>query len=187
MTEPVFDADARAALVALYPESAGRIRHRLVGHPLFEFEALVRLARRLRPTDVEQNLADLPVGVDPADLTANGLSVADTIRSIERCGSWLVLKFVEQDPLYRALLDEVLDELAPLVAPATGPMLKREAFVFVSSPGAVTPFHFDPEHNILLQLRGEKVMTLFPPGDEQVADGRLHEAFHMGGHRNLPF
>ncbi|MDB5683971.1 MAG: transcriptional regulator [Sphingomonas bacterium] len=187
MTDAVFDAKARADFAALYPETAGRIHHRLVGHPLFEFDALVRLAQRMRPEDVEQNLADLPIGVDPAALADNGLSVADTIRSIEQCGSWMVLKFVEQDPVYRALLDQVLDELVPLVAPATGPMLKREAFIFVSSPGAVTPFHFDPEHNILLQLRGDKVMTLFPAGDEEVAEGRLHEAFHMGGHRNLPF
>ena len=64
MTEPVFDAQARTALAALYPEIAGRIRHGLVGHPLFEFEALVRLAQRIAPADVEHNLADLPVGID---------------------------------------------------------------------------------------------------------------------------
>jgi hypothetical protein len=28
----------------------------------------------------------------------------------------------------------------------------------------VTPFHFDPEHNILLQIRGRKTMTIFPAG-----------------------
>ena len=30
-------------------------------------------------------------------------------------------------------------------------------------------------------------MTVFPPGDEEVAGGVLHEAFHDGGHRNLPW
>ena len=187
MPNAVFDTEAHDAFAALYPEIAGRIRHSLVGHPLFELDALARLAQRMRPADVEQNLADLPIGIDPAEIADNGLPIAETIRSIAANGSWMVLKFVEQDSAYRALLDQILDELVPLVAPATGKMLKREGFIFVSSPGAVTPFHFDPEHNILLQLRGDKVMTLFPADDDELAGGRLHEAFHLGGHRNLPF
>ena len=187
MTDWMFDEAGRAAFAKLYPEEAGVVTHRLVGHPLFELEALVRLAGRMRPADVERNLGDLPIGVDPDAVRGNGLSVADTIRSIEDNGSWMVLKFVEQDPEYSALLDTVLGEIAPLVAPATGAMLKREGFVFVSSPGAVTPFHFDPEHNILLQLRGAKVMTVFPAGAHGPAGPEQHERFHLGGHRNLPY
>ncbi len=187
MTAQMFDAEGRAGFARLYPEQAGVVSHRLAGHPLFELEALVRLAGRMRPADVERNLGDLPIGVDPDAVRGNGLSVADTIRSIERNGSWMVLKSVEQDGEYRALLDAVLDEIEPLVAPRTGAMLKREGFVFVSSPGAVTPFHFDPEHNILLQMRGAKTMTVFPAGDDRIAGPELHERFHMGGHRNLPY
>ncbi len=187
MTRPVFDAQALADFRTLYPEAPGLLRHTLSGHPLFDLDALVRLAGRMRPQDVEQNIADLPIGVDPAAVRHNGLSVADTIRSIEQCGAWMVLKFVEQDPAYRALMEDALGELRPVVDPVTGPMLKMEGFIFISSPGAVTPFHFDPEHNILLQLRGKKVMTLFPAADEAVVNGAAHEAFHMGGHRNLPY
>jgi hypothetical protein len=186
MTE-IFDDAGRARFDALYPETAGVLTHRLAGHPLFELEALVGLAQRMRPVDVEQNLADLPVGVDPNDVRDNGLSFADTIRSIEENGSWMVLKFVEQDPAYKAVLDTLLDEIAPLAAPRTGPMLKREAFIFVSSPNAVTPFHFDPEHNILMQMRGSKTMTVFDPTDHDVVKPQAHEAFHRGAHRNLPF
>lgn len=185
--EAVFPDAARGALADLYPEQAGVLTHRLVGHPLFTLEALVALAERMRPVDVEQNTGALPVGIDPGAVQHNGLSVADTIRSIEENGSWMVLKFVEQDPVYRALLEDILGELRPLVAPCTGEMLKLEGFIFVSSPGAVTPFHFDPEHNILLQLRGSKTMTVFPAADAEIAHGRMHEAFHLGAHRNLPF
>jgi hypothetical protein len=183
----VFDTDACARFATLYPEQPGKIAHNLTGHPLFELEALVELSQRIRPVDVEQNLANLPIEVDPATVQHNGLSIADSIRSIEANGSWMVLKFVEQDPLYRALLDEILDELEPTVRPRTGAMIKREAFIFVSSPNAVTPFHMDPEHNILMQLRGEKVMTLFPAADPELTPGALQEEFHRGAHRNLPF
>jgi quercetin dioxygenase-like cupin family protein len=187
MPDPVFPDAARAALAAVYPEQPGILTHRLAGHPLFTLEALVALAERMRPADVEQNIGALPVGIDPADVRGNGLSPAETIRSIEANGSWMVLKFVEQDPAYRAVLEEVLGELRPIVEPRTGGMLKLEGFVFVSSPGAVTPFHFDPEHNILLQLRGHKTMTVFPADDAEIAPGEWHETFHRGGHRNLPF
>ena len=187
MTDAAFSAEALQAFRAIYPEQPGKLRHGLVGHPLFELEALVDLARRIRPVDAEYNRGDLPVGIDPAATPANGLSAEETIRSIEQCGSWMVLKFVEQDPVYRDLLHGVLAELHPVVEPVTGEMLKMEGFIFISSPGAVTPFHFDPEHNILLQLRGRKTMTVFPAGDERIASGAAHEAFHAGGHRNLPW
>jgi len=182
-----FSSMSLARLGALYPERAGVIGHQLIDHPLLRLEALAELAQRLRPVDVEYNRGDLPVGIDPAATPANGLSITETIRSIEHCGSWMVLKFVEQDPAYRSLLEETLAELRPLVTPATGRMLKQEGFIFISSPDAVTPFHFDPEHNILLQIRGKKVMTVFPQDDPAIVGGPLHEAFHRGGHRNLPW
>ncbi|WP_114951046.1 cupin-like domain-containing protein [Sphingosinicella terrae] len=185
MTKQAFAGAARETLSGAYPERPILLDHGLVGHPLLELDALVELARRIRPVDAEYNRGDLPVGLDPAQTPANGLSAEETLRSIEQCGSWMVLKFVEQDPVYRALLHEILAELEDTVRPTTGAMLKREGFIFVSSPGAVTPFHFDPEHNILLQIRGRKTMTVFPADDESLVSAEAHEAFHDGGHRNL--
>ena len=171
----------------LYPEVPGLIGHALAGHPMFELDALTALAGRMRRVDVEYNRGDLPIGVDPDATIGNGLSIADTIRGIEDNGSWMVLKFIEQDAAYRTLLDATLAELMPVVGPATGAMLKSEGFIFVSSPNVMTPFHFDPEHNILMQLRGTKTMTVFPADDETVVAGVEHERFHRGGHRNLPW
>lgn len=182
-----FDPSVRAGFRAAYPERPTLLDHGLVDHPLMQLDALAALAQRIRPVDVEYNRADLPVGIRAEDTPANGLSVEETIRSIEQNGSWMVLKFVEQDPLYRQLLGETLAELAEDVRPSTGAMLKQEAFLFISSPNAVTPFHFDPEHNILLQIRGTKTMTIFPAADEMLVSGSEHERFHEGGHRNLPW
>jgi hypothetical protein len=180
-----FNDESLRRFEAHYPEQPIRIDHGLADHPLLRIEALAELASRMRPADVEYNRGDVPVGLDPAATPSNGLSIAETIHSIEHCGSWMVLKFIEQDPAYRALLQATLAELEPIVKPVTGPMLKPEGFIFLSSPDAVTPFHFDPEHNILLQIRGNKVMNVFPAGDERFAPGEAHETFHSGGHRNL--
>jgi hypothetical protein len=185
-TEPVFDSAAPRCLCRALSRAARPYRPSSLG------PSRPSRSRRLRNSprgsisaQVEYNRGDLPVGIDPDAVPGNGLDIVETIRSIEQNGSWMVLKFVERDPLYRALLEETLAELRTVVEPVTGTMLKMEAFLFVSSPGSMTPFHFDPEHNILLQLRGTKVMTVFPADDDSIATGPQHETFHLGGHRNL--
>jgi hypothetical protein len=181
----IFPDEARGVFAAVYPDEAAKLSHGLAGHPLLSIEALAGLAERMPAASVEYNLGKLPLGVRPEDTPSNGLSLGETIRTIETNGSWAVLKNVERDAAYGALLDAALAELAPLVEARTGAMLNREAFIFLSSPGSVTPFHMDPEHNILLQIRGEKVMTVFPAGDEELVPALQSEAFHAGGHRNL--
>ena len=148
-------------------------------------EALARLGEALPAKSVEYNKGDLPVGVAPDEVQSNGLSIGDTIREVEQSGSWAVLKNIEVMPEYGALLLDLLGELRPHIEEKTGEMLRPQGFVFVSSPNAVTPYHFDPEHNILLQLRGSKVMTQFPAGDPEFAPDQTHETYHTGGPRNL--
>src|SRR3546814_5379175 len=61
-------------------------------------------------------------------------------------------------------------------------MLTPQGFLFISSPGSITPYHFDPEHNILLQLRGTKVMNVWPAGDERFAPRTQHERYRSEEH-----
>lgn len=143
------------------------------------------LAERMPESQVEYNLGKLPLGVRPEETPNNGLTLGETVRTIDTNGSWVVMKNVECDPEYAAMLDAALAELTPMVARKTGPMLHREAFIFLSSPDSVTPFHMDPEHNILLQIEGEKTMTVFSAGDPVLVPPQQSEGFHAGAHRNL--
>jgi cupin-like protein len=183
---PIFNEGDLDRLRDYYPERPGKLSHQLAGHPLLTLEALVELGKRMPREDVEYNAGDLPYGVDPEAVGDNGLSVEETIRGIEECGSWMVLKHVDRDPAYKALLEEALGELAGAIEPVSGEMLCKVGFIFVSSPGAVTPFHLDPEHNVLLQIRGRKTIMIVP-GDESVVPPEKHEAYHVGGHRNVPW
>ena len=188
MADPVFSAQALAVLADAYPARATKLSHNLAGHSMLALDNLVQLAILLPADSVEHNQGNLPIGIDPKDIPTAALNVADTIRSIEENGSWMVLKRIEQHPDYAHLLHETLAELEHLVGPRTGAMLGLEGFIFISSPGSVTPFHFDPEHNILMQMRGTKTMTVFASGDDQFASAELHERFHLGAHhRNLPW
>jgi hypothetical protein len=180
----IFSTDDLDRLRSYYPEHPGKLSHRLTGHPLLTLESLVELGKRLPRKSVEYNAGDLPLGVDPDKVSHTGLSVEDTIRGIQECGSWMVLKNVDQDPAYKALLDEALGELATVIEPVSGEMLTKVGFIFVSSPDAVTPFHLDPEHNVLLQITGSKTMMIVP-GEPDVVPDEKHEAYHTGGHRNV--
>ena len=171
----------------LFPHRPFTIRHELSSHPLFALPRLIELSQQLPEAFVEYNAGNLPIGVDPKQTPRNGLSIVDTIKRIEECRSWLVLKDVEQVPEYRALLDECLDQIGALSEQIVPGMGQREGFIFISSPGSVTPYHTDPEHNFLLQIRGTKTVHMFDGKDRSIISEEELEAFHSGGHRNLKF
>lgn len=180
----VFDAPARAKFARHYPEQPHILAHGLTSHPLLEIEALAQLAEGLPTSSVEYNRGDLPIGVNGKP-GSNGMTIAETIRKVAEAESWAVLKNIEQAPAYEALLMGLLEEIRSEIEAATGAMLKPQGFIFVSSPNSVTPYHFDPEHNILLQIRGTKVMTQFPAGDTRFVPDEAHETYHSGGPREL--
>jgi len=181
---PVFDQQTRRVFAAHYPEGAHRLTHGLADHRLLTIPALAELAARLPGRSVEYNRGDLPLGIDGKP-GATGLSITETILGIARANSWAVLKNVEQVPSYAALLHAILADLKDEIEAKTGPLMDPQAFVFISSPNAVTPYHFDPEHNILMQLAGSKAMTQFPAGDPRFAPDEAHERYHLGGPREL--
>jgi len=163
------------------------VRHRLDDHTLFSLPRLIELARALPEDRVEYNAGDVPVSLDPTRPPRTGLSVDETIRRIEECRSWMVFKNVERDPAYAALLDTCLDQVREHSESAWPGMGRREGFIFVSSPGSMTPYHMDPEHNFLLQIRGQKQVNLFDGEDRELLTERELEKFYARGHRNLVF
>jgi cupin superfamily protein len=158
------------------------IRHHLAEHPLFALERLLKLSRGLRGDQAEFYSGDVPVYTSPEETPSTGLSLEETIRRIESCGAWVVLKNVEQDPEYRALLDQCLDEVGNVYGSALQGSSDRVGFIFISSAAAVTPCHLDPEHNFLLQIRGSKTIHV---GDRALLAERELERFFTGGHRNV--
>ena len=182
-----FDTTSLAAFSAAYPNAPAQFAHHLTAHPLLTLDALADLGQSLPDAQIEYNRSDIPVGATPDETPANGLSIGETIRNIAENKSWCVLKNIESNPAYAALLTDLLSELRAVVHPRTGEMLTLQGYIFVSSPGSVTPFHFDPEHNILLQLQGSKHLHAFPAGDTRFAPQEEQERYHTGGHRGLPW
>lgn len=164
-----------------------KIGHHLDDHPLFDLPSLVELAAELPTASVEYNAGDLPVTQDPGRTPQNGLSIEETIKRIETCDSWMVLKNVEQSPAYARLLKHCLAEIQDFSNLVSRGMKHEQGFIFVSSPGSMTPFHIDPENNFLLQIRGSKTVWMFGQDDREVLSEQQIEEFFSGAHRNLDF
>ena len=87
------------------------IEHGLVDHPLFSLPRLVELSRVLPKEHVIYHSGEIRPDTRLYGGQKTGLSSEETIRQIEECKSWLVLRYVETDPEYRELVNSVLDEV----------------------------------------------------------------------------
>lgn len=161
------------------------IEHSLCDHPLFQIDRLLKLAADLPEKCIEYNAGNIPVQIDNALTPRNGLSPEETIRRIAECKSWMVLKYVENDPAYRSLLEECLETVRPYSEPIAPGMTKPQAFIFLTSPGSITPYHIDPEHNFLLQIRGSKEIHMLDGRDRSIVTEADLEQFYSDRGRNL--
>lgn len=159
------------------------VSHQLRSHELLTLESLADLAVSLPADSIEHNVGALPDVVADGNAPRLDLELREMILGLETNGAWCVIKNVEQDPRYSALLDACLDEIEDLVS-GPGQAYNREGFVFLSAPGSMTPSHIDPEHNVLLQVQGSKTMVT---GTWMSPQARAAEAERLvaGGHRNL--
>jgi hypothetical protein len=161
------------------------IGHHLCDHPLFQLDRLLELARSLPEHHIEYNAGTLPVNQDQSRTPRNGLSAEETIQRIRECKSWMAIKWVETDPSYRELLEQCLSEVRPFSEPICPGMRQPQAFIFVTSPHSVTPYHIDPEHNFLLQVHGSKIVRLFDGRDPRILTPEELELFYAKRQRNM--
>ena len=57
----------------------------------------------------------------------------------------------------------------------------------MSSPGAVTPYHFDNEHNFLLQISGTKTVYACSAEDEEAITSGDKEHYYRHGYHDVEF
>lgn len=158
------------------------LTHRLADHPLLQIDALVELGKRQAARKlVRTHSDDATAGssfADAPNLHPNKKSAEETLAGIAEARAWMSLLNVQADPVYRRLVDEVLDDVRAVTEPRDPGMSFRAGWIFVSSPRAVTPFHIDHEHNFILQIRGKKRLYTWDPFDREVVSELAQELFH---------
>ena len=165
------------------------VRHRLMEHPALQLPALIELGKRLESSGgVRTHGSGATAGTSfnhAPKLHPNNQGAAATLADIEHAQAWMSLLNVQVDPPYRDLVDQVLDSLKPHIDAVDPGMSYRAGWIFVTSPGAVTPFHMDKEHNFILQMRGHKRLYVWDPHDTVAVSEPARDLFHRGHSRDL--
>lgn len=152
-------------------KKAFRVAHALAEHPLFAVDTLVGVAQEAskRRRDLYLDAGNVSVTDKWGNIPVPDMPVAEVIKRIETAGAWIVMKHVETDPQYKTVLDEWADFVRSVAGPdAAKQLLNPEMLVFITSPGRVTPFHFDAEVNFLVQIHGSKDLWVCDPLDRTI-------------------
>jgi hypothetical protein len=164
-------------------KNAFAARHPLAGHPLFSIEALAKVAADAckRKGDVYVDAGDLTLADKWGTTPKPDMTIPEIIDRIETAGAWLVMKHVESDPAYKALLDEYEAFVREIAGPEGSKLLSNaEMLVFITSPRRKTPFHFDAEVNFLVQIQGSKDLWVCDPMDRSVTTDEELEQYYSG-------
>lgn len=163
-----------------------RVTHGLAGHPLFSVGALVDVAKEAakRPNDLYADAGDVKVTDKWGHIPMPDRPVEEVIERIEKAGAWIIMKHVEVDPAYAAVLNEFADFVRELSAPDQRHLLNNpEMLVLITSPKRMTSFHFDAEVNFLVQIQGTKEVWVCDPNDRSIVTDEEIERYYSG-HQN---
>ncbi len=159
-----------------------RLTHDLSSNPIFTPEALVTAAKAaaLRNDDAFYHVGDIAVA-DHWTIGPQHMSVADLVGQIQTSNAWVILKHVEKEAAYGAVLDEFAAFVRDMAGPGSARDLRNpEMLAIVTSPRRITPFHFDAEVNFLVQVHGTKEVWICDPEDRSVITEEEIELYYAG-------
>lgn len=163
-----------------------RVTHPLAGHPLFTVEALIEVAKEARklPGDLYADAGDVKITDKWGHIPMPDRPVEEVLNRIENAGAWIIMKHVEVDPAYAAVLKDFADFVAEVSAPDQRHLLNSpEMLVLITSPRRLTSFHFDAEVNFLAQIQGTKHVWVCDPADHEIVTDQEIERYYSG-HQN---
>lgn len=179
-----FAADIRRDLLDREPFT---FRHRLLGHPALSLQNLGRAIPSLPASQVYYSSGRLQRSddFDRAHLDhANGLSIEETIETIRTSNSYIMVRAAEADASFQPLFRELVSDVQELMRERRVGRVAHGAtlYLFIASPGSITPFHIDRYSTILMQFQGSKEVTVFPAWDDRVVPTAVREGFvaHSG-------
>ena len=163
-----------------------RLTHNLAGHSLFTVNTLIDVAKEAakRPYDLYADAGDVKVTDKWGHIPMPNRPVEEILHRIENAGAWIIMKHVEIDPAYAAILNELADFVRELSTPAQRKWLNNpEMLVLITSPNRITSFHFDAEVNFLVQIQGSKQVWVCDPLDRTTVTEQEIERYYAG-HQN---
>ena len=186
--QPVLsDPDGR--FDACYNRASFLFQHELVGHPLFELDSLVNLSRRLPEHSDFAYWSNGKVDVgDRWEKCGHRYSLQETLSNIAENNSLVMLKHVDQDVVLGPLLQRLLATVVGLCGTRMrDDVIIGRATLLIASPRRITAYHIDADTNFLLQLAGDKDLSVFDQTDHSVITDEELERYHAGDSNGAQF
>lgn len=161
-------------------EKISLIKHNLHKHPLLQLDQLEALAHRLLPLKQCRFLA--PGATEKSDFThhsksPDGRALSEVFKHISKPGTWVALYNADEDPQYAALVEEALSSVRHFIDRDEPGVFIQQAYIFISAPPAVTPFHIDRNNNFWLQVHGRKTINVWDRNDRNILPPSVVENF----------
>jgi hypothetical protein len=141
--------------------------HNLHRLDVFGFDSLTGLAKKYadQPRDFFVSASAPAAGTDFFSVPHGHHPLDEAMARLDSVKVRILLKRPEDhDPRFRALLDRLFAQVLELRGGLGGERLVRlESAIFITSAGATTPFHFDPEIAFFTQIEGAKTYHMYSP------------------------
>ena len=175
-----------------FDRQAFKFRHKLMGHPALSLDNLARVIPALPKKQVMYSMGKLKNG-DDFEGTFRGQpkeqGIEQTIENIRVSDSYVMVSGPEVDPSFAPLHRELVADVETLMRRrgAGARIVEPQLYLFIASPGSVTPFHIDRYSTFLMQFRGSKEVSVFEQWDERVVSQVHREAYVAYANTRLPW
>lgn len=163
-----------------------------MGHPALSLENLARVIPKLPKNLVFHSNGRLDYGddFDRAHLQHKPEQrLQEALEQLRTSDAYIMVRQPETDASFMPLLKDLTQDVSRVVADAGIPGGIDEAmlYLFIASPNSVTPFHIDRYSTLLLQFRGSKQVSVYPPWDPRVVSDEDAEHFFAKTGRRPPW
>jgi hypothetical protein len=165
-----------------------KIGHNYQSHPLLQLDKLEELAIYMHEHEdfvfMNPEIENMNAAFNHTvfDVRENGVS--EIFKRLGEQRTWVGINNIHKNAEYNAFLHEILAPYRQLLEEEQGKILDIRSHLFLSTPPSTTPFHFDKQNNIFLQLQGEKQMVLWDPYDKDVVSDRALEEYITANSRD---
>ncbi|MEH6559220.1 MAG: cupin-like domain-containing protein [Oceanicoccus sp.] len=164
--------------------------HSLVDHPLLQMDQIRKLVKRTPKDRIAFSAGEKP---ESADIGTSHIyhksehSLEYAIDNMENVDAYLFIDSPEKDPQFNQLFQDIKVDLDRFCQKNGYRLWEARLFLFVSSPGAITPYHLDHQHTLLAQIKGTKTLNLWPamnydltpPSELEVFCSQITRKFQM--------
>lgn len=159
-----------------------RLNHKIAESPALTMENLTNVILELPQENVmfSKELSNLSTNFEAVLVDGKkNLDLKEVVETLRTSNSYIAVRSPELHPSFHELYKDIVKDVeAFMKANNTGDKaIVPSLWLFIASPGAVTPFHFDRFSNFIMQIRGSKELAVFPPGVEEVISAKDTEAY----------